>query len=246
MKRNKDYRSKGEKFFLEYLPTEVFDSLKPKERENYKKYRDNHRYMFNGKVQIKKWEEEISKLKDKIKSKKLQINGDDSKGLGDGVGWKPKMMIGYEGVQKLSNDFQFNISVGFQVRKSKILKNEEDYETGRRGRKVLMKSQTTFKGKPLQSTPRIVLRISRTQDVSRNLHVGSEVDVRTEISNLYKEDFWKNEPIEYVKDELRVIYTTYVRYHVFHSNWKEFFKGKHSFSSVIEWSKEMGDKRYEW
>ena len=245
MKRKKEYRSKGEKFFLEYLPTEVFDSLKPRERENYKKYRDNHRYMFNGKVQIKKWEEKISKLKDKIKSKKLQINGDDSKDLGDGLGWKPKMVSGYEGVQKLSNDFQFNISIGFQVRKPKILKNKEDYESGKKGSKQDLRNQTTFKGKPLQSTPRIVLRISRTKEVSRNLHVGSEVDVRTEISNLYKED-WNKEPIEYVKDELRVIYSTYVRYHVFHSNWKEFFKGKHSFSSVIEWSKEMGDKRYEW
>ena len=245
MKRKKEYRSKGEKFFLEYLPTEVFDSLKPKERENYKKYRDNHRYMFNGKVQIKKWEEEISKLKDKIKSKKLQINGDDSKGLGESVGWKVKMVKGYEGVQKYSDDFQFNISIGFQVRKSKILKNKEDYESGKKGSKQDLRNQTTFKGKPLQSTPRIVLRISRTKDVSRNLHVGSEVDVRTEISNLYKED-WNKEPIEYVKDELRVIYSTYVRYHVFHSNWKEFFKGKHSFSSVTEWSKKMGDKRYEW
>ena len=245
MKRKKEYRSKGEKFFLEYLPTEVFDSLKPRERENYKKYRDNHRYMFNGKVQIKKWEEEISKLKDKIKSKKLQINGDDSKGLGESVGRKVKMVKGYEGVQKYSDDFQFNISIGFQVRKPKILKNKEDYESGKKGSKQDLRNQTTFKGKPLQSTPRIVLRISRTKDVSRNLHVGSEVDVRTEISNLYKED-WNKEPIEYVKDELRVIYSTYVRYHVFHSNWKEFFKGKHSFSSVIEWSKEMGDKRYEW
>ena len=36
MKRKKDYKSRGEKFFLEYLPQEVFDSLKPKERENYK------------------------------------------------------------------------------------------------------------------------------------------------------------------------------------------------------------------
>ena len=200
---------------------------------------------FIWKVQIKKWEEEISKLKDKIKGKKLQINGDDSKGLGDGVGWKPKMVSGYEGVQKLSNDFQFNISIGFQTRIPKILKNKEDYESGKKGSKQDLRNQTTFKGKPLQSTPRIVLRISRTKDVSRNLHVGSEVDVRTEISNLYKED-WNKEPIEYVKDELRVIYSTYVRYHVFHSNWKEFFKGKHSFSSVIEWSKEMGDKRYEW
>ena len=240
MKRKKDYRSKGEKFFLEYLPTEVFDSLKPKERVNYKKYRDNHRYMFDGTNKIKEWEEEISKLREKIKEKKSQINGD-----GEYSGWKEKMMIGYEGFQILSNDFQFNISIGFQTRKSKILKNEDDYKTRKKRSKQDLRNQTTFKGKPLQSTPRIILRISRTKDVSRNLHVGSEIDVRREISNLTKED-WSKESIGYVKEELRFLYSSYVRYQVFHSNWKEFFKGKHSFSSVIEWSKKMGDIRYEW
>ena len=130
MKRKKDYRSKGEKFFLEYLPTEVFDSLKPKERVNYKKYRDNHRYLFNGKNQIKEWEEEISKLRKKIKDKKSQINGD-----GEYSGWKEKMMIGYQGVEKYSKDFQFNISIGFRYRKSEILKNEEDYKMGKKGSK---------------------------------------------------------------------------------------------------------------
>ena len=38
----------------------------------------------------------------------------------------------------------------------------------------------------------------------------------------------------------------YTRYHVFHSNWKEFMLGKHSLTNVIEWSKKMGDKRYDW
>ena len=121
MKRKKDYKSRGEKFFLEYLPQEVFDSLKPKEREDYKKYRDNHRYMFNGKNQIKKWEEEISKLRKKIKDKKSQINGD-----GEYSGWKEKMMIGYQGIEKYSKDFQFNISIGFQTRTPKILKNSQN------------------------------------------------------------------------------------------------------------------------
>jgi len=130
MKRKKDYKSRGEKFFLEYLPQEVFDSLKPKEREDYKKYRDNHRYMFNGKNQIKQWEEEISKLREKIKGKKSQINGDD-----ENSGWKQKMMIGYQGIQHYSKDFQFNISIGFRYRKSEIYKNEENYKLGKKGSK---------------------------------------------------------------------------------------------------------------
>ena len=240
MKRKKDYKSRGEKFFLEYLPKEVFDSLKSKERENYKKYRDNHRYVFNGKNQIKEWEEEISKLKDKIKGKKSQINGDE-----ENSGWKQKMMIGYQGIQQYSRDYQFNISIGFRYRKSEILKNKEDYELGKKGSKKDLRDQTHFKGKILQPNPKLYLRITRTKDVFKNLYVGSEEDVRREIGNLYKED-WSKEPLDTLKDEVRVIYSTYIRYNVFHSNWKDFFKGKHSFPSVIEWSKKMGDKRYEW
>lgn len=240
MKRKKDYKSRGEKFFLEYLPQEVFDSLKPKEREDYKKYRDNHRYMFNGKNQIKKWEEEISKLRGKIKEKKIQINGDD-----ENSGWKQKMMIGYQGIQHYSKDFQFNISIGFRYRKSEIYKNEEDYKLGKKGSKKDLREQTHFKGKKLQPNPKLYLRITRTKDVFNNLYVGSEEDVRREISNLTKED-WSKESLEYLKDEVRYMYSSYIRYHVFHSNWKEFFKGKHTFPSIVEWSKKMGVKRYEW
>lgn len=240
MKRKKDYKSRGEKFFLEYLPQEVFDSLKPKEREDYKKYRDNHRYMFNGKNQIKKWEEEISKLRGKIKEKKIQINGDD-----ENSGWKQKMMIGYQGIQHYSKDFQFNISIGFRYRKSEIYKNEEDYKLGKKGSKKDLREQTHFKGKKLQPNPKLYLRITRTKDVFKNLYVGSEEDVRREISNLTKED-WSKESLEYLKDEVRFMYSSYIRYNVFHSNWKEFFKGKHTFPSIVEWSKKMGVKRYEW
>jgi len=240
MKRKKDYKSRGEKFFLEYLPQEVFDSLKPKEREDYKKYRDNHRYMFNGKNQIKQWEEEISKLREKIKGKKSQINGDD-----ENSGWKQKMMIGYQGIQHYSKDFQFNISIGFRYRKSEIYKNEENYKLGKKGSKKDLREQTHFKGKKLQPNPKLYLRITRTKDVFKNLYVGSEEDVRREISNLTKED-WSKETLEYLKDEVRYMYSSYIRYHVFYSNWKEFFKEKHSFPSIVEWSKKMGVKSYEW
>ena len=92
--------------------------------------------MFNGKNQIKQWEEEISKLRKKIKDKKSQINGD-----GEYSGWKEKMMIGYQGIEKYSKDFQFNISIGFRYRKSKILKNEEDYKSGKKGSKKPLRNK---------------------------------------------------------------------------------------------------------
>jgi hypothetical protein len=94
---------------------------------NYKLYRDNHFNIWRGNKQISDWEKEISQLKEKIKNKKFQINGgiknerinriDGSLEGDEVIGWKTKMMIGYEGIQHLSKDYQFNISVGFRYRK---------------------------------------------------------------------------------------------------------------------------------
>ena len=54
-------------------------------------------------------------------------------------------MIGYEGIQQYSRDYQFNISIGFRYRKSEILKNKEDYELGKKGSKRF-KRPDHFKG----------------------------------------------------------------------------------------------------
>lgn len=255
MGKRKEYKSKNGKFFIDFLPKEIFDSLKPKERIDYKKYRDNHRYLYQGNDQISEWEKEISQLKERIKKKKFEINGGiknerinpiDGNLEGDEVvGWKTKMMIGYEGIQHLSKDYLFNISIGFRYRKGKILQNEEKYESGKTGKKTDLRNQITFKGEPLQSHPLLYIRITRTKDVFKNLYVGKEEDVRSLLGGLYQED-WSKKSINDLKYEIKVVYSTYTRYQVFKSNWKEFFKGKHNFQSVIEWSKKMGDERYKW
>jgi hypothetical protein len=91
----------------------------------------------------------------------------------------------------------------------------------------------------------LYIRITRTKDVFKNLYVGKEEDVRSLLGSLYQED-WSKDSMEVVKDEIRLLYSTYTRYQVFKSNWKEFFKGKHNFQSVVEWSKKMGEERYNW
>lgn len=87
----------------------------------------------------------------------------------------------------------------------------------------------------------MVIRLSRTEDINNNCHSGSEEDVRMMIGSLYYED-WSKEPLDILKDEVRILYQTYTRYNVFHSNWKEFMLGTHSLTNVIEWSKKMGIK----
>lgn len=252
--KKREYRSKGEKFFIDYLPDDVFNSLSEKERHDYKLYRDNHRYIYEGNLKIKEWEKEIDKLKEKIKLKKLQINGFD---VGENInpidgeidkerveGWKEKMIRGYNRINHLSKDYQFNISVGVQIRKSKIYELYEGKDLDVMSNEK-HKRQTKFKGKTLKPNERITLRITRTKDIFKNIHVGSLELVREGLSDMYGED-WSNETLDTIKSELRSIYSTYTRYHVFKSNWENFFSETHSFRGVMEWCKKMGDERYDW
>ena len=54
MKKEKKFRSEGDVFFMDYLPDEVFDNLSESERESYRIYRNNHRWIHDGNEKIKK------------------------------------------------------------------------------------------------------------------------------------------------------------------------------------------------
>ena len=56
MKKEKKFRSEGDVFFMDYLPDEVFDNLSESERESYRLYRNNHRWIHDGNEKIKRLE----------------------------------------------------------------------------------------------------------------------------------------------------------------------------------------------
>ena len=59
MEKEKKFRSEGDVFFMDYLPDEVFDNLSESERESYRLYRNNHRWIYDGNEKIKKLESHI-------------------------------------------------------------------------------------------------------------------------------------------------------------------------------------------
>jgi len=77
MEKEKKFRSEGDVFFMDYLPDEVFDNLSESERESYRLYRNNHRWIHDGNEKIKRLESQIQKLKEEIKITKGKIKGDD-------------------------------------------------------------------------------------------------------------------------------------------------------------------------
>ena len=57
---------------------------------------------------------------------------------------------------------------------------------------------------------------------------------------------WKTIPTEIVKEEIKLLYGSYVRYFIWKKNWDEFFKEKHGISSVKDWALDMGKDYLRW
>lgn len=237
MKDNKNYRSKGDLFFIDYLPDEVFYNLNESDRESYRLYRNNHRYIHDGTEKVKKIELQIQKLKEEIKSIKGKIKGDDNSD-----GWKSLMKKNYSDINQLSKKFEFYCSVGFRKRTSVSVKNKTKFN------KELLRTQTHYDGKELKVNEKLYVRIdSSDKRHLKNIYVGDETDVRNMVERLREGD-WSSGKVTQnrLKLEIRDIYVSYSRYKIYHSDWESFKRETHSISSIEEWVKEIGDKFQEW
>jgi hypothetical protein len=108
--KKRDYKSRGEKYFIEFLPPDIWDNQSTEERKYYNQYRNNHRWIFEGKQKIKEYEKQIEKLKKKVKEKEKQIKV-----------WNGKMLEGYSEIGYLSKDYEFNCSVNLRKIKPRRL-----------------------------------------------------------------------------------------------------------------------------
>ena len=237
MKEEKKFRSEGDVFFMDYLPDEVFNNLSESERESYRLYRNNHRWIHDGNEKIKKLESQIQKLKEVIKITKGKIKGDDYHD-----GWESIMKKNYTNISFLSKKFEFYCSVGFRNRKSKSVKNQSRFN------KELVRTQSQYDGKELTSNPKIYIRIeSSDKKYLKNIYVGDEDKTREMIQRLRGGD-WGSEKVSVhrLKIELREIYVPYSRYQIYHSNWESFKGDTHSVQKVEDWVVKMGYKFKEW
>ena len=242
MKKRK-YRSEEGKFFIGFLPTEIFENLSPKEKEFYKKYRDNHRWKFEGELQVEKLKNEIEKLKGRIFEKEKQIKD-----------WNGKMLEGYSQIGYLSNDFDFWCSVNLRKIKPQRLKLIEKgkehtirssymsdvvYGDGsKEGRKVNNPSnnyikfienidttgdKTPFEPKKdfeikekyyIRIEPKLSEKFENTKWL-RNLFVGERESVVNLLSKSFSSVDWNSKSEKVIRDNLREIYKGYVRYQIF-------------------------------
>jgi len=117
--KKRDYSVRGDKYNIEYIPEEVYRNLDGEELTFYNQYRNNQRYIWEGKNTIDKTRIKIKKLQKEISDKENQLKI-----------WKGKMMEGYSVIGYLGDDYDFNCSVNLREIKPKQSKGERmDYDT---------------------------------------------------------------------------------------------------------------------
>jgi len=241
--KKKDYSVRGDKYNIEYIPEEVYRSLEGEELKFYTQYRNNQRYIWEGKNTIEKTRKEIKKLQKKISDKEQQLKV-----------WEGKMMEGYSVIGYLGEDYDFNCSVNLREIKPKKNKGERSsYNTSvpyRSGKKMgrdtnnPSKDWEVWKNKYDESGDK-ELFMDKLEDIRRekrskvnpkkyyvriepksrskfknnqwirNLYVG----MRDEVIHLLKTSSpntdWDKVSEKKLRDNLREIYKGYVRYQIY-------------------------------
>ena len=241
--KKKDYSVRGDKYNIEYIPEEVYRSLEGEELKYYTQYRNNQRYIWEGKNTIEKTRKEIKKLQKKISDKEQQLKV-----------WEGKMMEGYSVIGYLGEDYDFNCSVNLRDIKPKPSKGERmDYDTSvpfKDGKKMGRKTNNPSKdwevwkekydksdGKELfmdklenirkekrnrEYPKKYYVRIepksrSKFKDNQwiRNLYVGMRDEVIYLLKTSSPNTDWDKVSESKLRDNLREIYKGYVRFQIY-------------------------------
>lgn len=239
-KKKRDYKSRGEELFFDFLPDKVYESLSKDEYRNYMEYRRYHRTVFNCKQRINGYENEINRLKKNIQKEKDRLKGNENDD-----GFELKMKKYYEQISHIDKKFQFKLSWDIRDRSSKSHK----MKSGQKHKPSFERLSKTYEGKPIEENIKWYMTIkSVINTYKKTIYLQDEESCRQFLSEIYDED-WSNDPIDYVKDEMKVVVNQYTRYKVCDSNWDKFKDDTHNLDSIREWINlcvKQGIDRYEW
>ena len=107
-KNDLHYVGENTRWFMDYLPKKVFDSLNPEQRKYYREYRRNQRFIGDSQLKVDEIQREVESLQKLIRSEKKK----QSK-------WKGKLKMYYDEISHLDDNFKFGCSVEYRKRKSR-------------------------------------------------------------------------------------------------------------------------------
>ena len=182
--------------------------------------RIKYRIVRENHAEYTKIKEEISALDFEIKQKKQRIKALKKKMIGtiERPGFKLIMEAAKKDLEPLMDMYSFSLSIGFRIHKTK---------------------------KKSAASPKLYLRVQNYERRFKNIYVGN-IDFAkiflSDVSNLSLE----NKSIDEIKEEIKYVYSAYIRYYIWKNNWDDFFNAKHDLDAVKDWSIQMGSDRFRW
>lgn len=182
--------------------------------------RIKYRIVRENHAEYTKIKEEISALDFEIKQKKQRIKALKKKMIGtiERPGFKLIMEAAKKDLEPLMDMYSFSLSIGFRIHKTK---------------------------KKSAASPKLYLRVQNYERRFKNIYVGN-IDYAkiflSDVSNLSPE----NKSIDEIKEEIKYVYSAYIRNYIWKNNWDDFFNEKHDLDAVKDWSIQMGSDRFRW
>lgn len=242
----RDNKVLGKSYFSEYLPKDIFESLKKDEKKNYREYRRWYYWVGDSQSRIEKNKLQIQKLKDKISELK-EVERDR----------KDKLNFFYSKVNHLMDKFSFTTTITLRDKTSTSYKVNREVREGKReslegfygqpkkGWKT-RELRSQYGGKKLIQRKKIYcIIVSKGGTYRKSIYVGSEVDVRTFLTEVVYKEYGRDimkDSLDFVKDEIREIYKDYVRHIVSKDGWENLVgTSSHNLKIVSEWYKKTNN-----
>ena len=102
------YVGENTRWFMDYLPKRVFDSLTSEQRKYYREYRRNQRFIGDSQKKVDEIQKEIDSLQNLIRTEKENQRKREG-----------KLKMYYDEISHLDENFKFGCSVEYRKRKSR-------------------------------------------------------------------------------------------------------------------------------
>ena len=252
-KSNRTHKSSKEKYYIPYLPDEVFENLTPELRKTQQEYRTYHKTLHGIRERINTNELLIKKLKGEIENDKYRIKkGANEKYPEDG--YEELVGFRFEKLSHLYDDYKNSISITRKNRSSSSFKkNQEDLEKyGRLETTEGNMRKQFYGGKEISEIITFNAQIKSNNylhsyingDSSnkkiKNISLGTEEVMRKNLGLLYPKIDFSEDSIDEIKEEWRTIIKAYTNWFLTKKKWIGLKTDTHPKEKIVDWCIKMG------
>jgi hypothetical protein len=229
----KNYNSRDEELFFDYLPDDVFNSLDESERKHYREYRRYHHLIYSGNEKIEKYKKQIRKLNQLIKEERFKIKGGKDEDGYEVEGWSRLLKYHYSNISRLDEQLRLNVTTELRTRKSKSLIVKQNPK--KRGE--FQRINNTYKQEELKELKYLYGKVTSVHQRHKIIfYFGPIESIREKLFDIFGDES-KNLHLNRIRWEVTNMITQYVRYTVFHNGWERIKDEQKNLDVLIEWVK---------